>query len=115
MNPPLSPDLPGHCALLVAPPAGSAGIARRTLLSTPTLRLTCLHFTAGRELPEHTSQARALVQVLSGAGEFSVGGIVHSLRAGDLLHLPPGLPHAVRAATDFSMLLTQVTEPAAGK
>ncbi len=82
------------------------------MLTTPALRLTLFHFAAGQELSEHTSKARALVQVLSGTCRFSVGATVHTLQPGDLLHLPPGAPHAVTAAVPFSMLLTQVTEPA---
>ena len=72
-----------------------------------------LHFAAGQELSEHTSKARALVQILSGTCAFSVGATRHTLRAGDLLHLPPGAPHALTAPEPFSMLLTQITEPAA--
>lgn len=62
-------------------------------------------FAAGQELSEHTSTARALVQVLDGRADFQVNGKVHALRAGDLLHLPPGAPHAVFAREPFSMLL----------
>jgi len=83
-------------------------------LTTPALRLTLFHFAAGQELSEHTSKTRALVQILTGTCKFSVGPTVHTLKPGDLLHLPPGAPHAVSAPEAFSMLLTQVTEPAAG-
>jgi quercetin dioxygenase-like cupin family protein len=107
----LSPAEAGLCALLAPVPAVAQGIVSRAVLTTPRLRLTLFHFAAGQELSEHTSKARALVQVLSGACDFSVGGTVHALKPGDLLHLPPGMPHAVQATAAFSMLLTQVTEP----
>lgn len=110
----LSPAESGVCALLAPVPNVAQGIVSRAVLTTPGLRLTLFHFAAGQELSEHTSKARALVQVLGGACDFSVGGTVHRLKPGDLLHLPPGLPHAVQATEAFSMLLTQVTEPAAG-
>ena len=103
----------GTCSLF-EPVAGVAqGIISRAVLTTPALRLTLFHFAAGQELSEHTSKARALVQVLTGRCDFSVGGKVHALKPGDLLHLPPGMLHALTAPEDFSMLLTQVTEPAA--
>ena len=89
------------------------GIVSQAVLTTPALRLTLFHFAAGQELSEHTSTARALVQVLRGTCQFSVGATVHVLKPGDLLHLPPGTPHALTASEPFSMLLTQVTEPAA--
>jgi quercetin dioxygenase-like cupin family protein len=51
-----------------------------------------------------------LVQVLSGACEFTLAGKKTPLRAGDLLHMPPGLPHAVTATEAFSMLLVTIRE-----
>lgn len=109
----LSATEAGVCALGEPGPIVAQGIVSRAVLTTPALRLTLFHFAAGQELSEHTSKARALVQILAGTCQFSVGGVTHSLKAGDLLHLPPGAPHAVTAPDAFSMLLTQVTEPAA--
>ena len=82
------------------------GIVSRTLLRTPTARVVLFGFAEGQELTEHTSTQRALIQVLSGECEFSLGGKPHALKAGDLLHLPPNLPHAVKATSQFAMLLT---------
>ncbi len=82
------------------------GIVSRTLLRTPTTRVVLFGFAAGQELSEHTSTAEALIQVLSGGCEFSLDGKPHSLKAGDLLHMPPNLPHVVKATEKFSMLLT---------
>jgi quercetin dioxygenase-like cupin family protein len=101
----------GTCSLLEPVQNVAHGIVSRAVLTTPGLRLTLFHFAAGQELAEHTSKARAIVQILSGTCRFSVGGKVHQLKAGDLLHMPPGAPHAVTAPEAFSMLLTQVTEP----
>ena len=110
----LTPAEAGRCFLLEPVATVEQGIVSRAVLTTPALRLTLFHFAAGQELSEHTSKARALVQVLGGRCDFSVNGKVHALKAGDLLHLPPGAPHALTATENFSMLLTQVTEPAAG-
>lgn len=109
----LSPTESGTCALLAPVENVTHGIVSRAVLTTPALRLTLFHFAAGQELSEHTSKARALVQILTGTCEFTVGPKKHVLRPGDLLHLPPGAPHAVNAPEAFSMLLTQVTEPGA--
>ena len=102
----------GTCSLLAPVENVAHGIVSRAVLTTPALRLTLFHFAAGQELSEHTSKARALVQILTGTCEFSVGATKHTLKPGDLLHLPPGMPHAVNAPEAFSMLLTQVTEVA---
>ena len=71
-------------------------------------------FAEGQELSEHTSTAQALIQILSGSCAFSLDGKPHLLKAGDLLHLPPNMPHAVKVTEKFSMLLTllKASEPA---
>ena len=82
------------------------GIVSRTLLRTPIMRVVLFGFAEGQELTEHTSTQDALVEILSGECEFSLGGKSHNLKAGDFLNMPPNLPHAVRATKQFSMLLT---------
>ncbi len=82
------------------------GIVSRTLLRTANLRTVLFGFAQGQELTEHTSTQHALVQILSGECEFSLSGVPHRLKAGDLLYMPPNLPHAVMATQQFSMLLT---------
>lgn len=84
------------------------GIVSRTLLKAPNARVVLFGFAQGQELTEHTSPHRALVHILSGECEFALGGAWHQLKAGDWLHMPPNLPHAVRATQAFSMLLTLI-------
>ncbi len=82
------------------------GIVSRTLLRTANARVVLFGFAEGQELTEHTSTQHAIVQMLSGECEFSLAGEPHHLKAGDLLYMPPNLPHAAKATTKFSMLLT---------
>lgn len=82
------------------------GIVSRTLLRTANSRVVLFGFAEGQELSEHTSTQSAVVQILSGECEFSLGGKPHLAKAGDLIYLPPNLPHAVLATKQFSMLLT---------
>jgi len=86
------------------------GIVSRTLLRTANARTVLFGFAEGQELTEHTSTQHALIQILSGECEFSLDGQPHNLKAGDYLYMPPNLAHAVRATTQFSMLLT-LTRP----
>ena len=88
------------------------GIVSRTLLRTATSRVVLFGFTEGQELTEHTSTQHAVIQILSGECEFSLAGKPHALKTGDLLYMPPHLPHAVRATKQFSMLLT-LSQPSA--
>jgi len=82
------------------------GIVSRTLLRTGNSRTVLFGFAEGQELTEHTSTQHAVIQILTGECEFSLAGNRHALQAGSLLYLPPNLRHAVKATTQFSMLLT---------
>ena len=107
----LPADRAGVCPLLAPAPSVAHGIVSQAVLTAPGLRVTLFHFAAGQELSEHTSTARALVQVLAGSCHFTLPEGARLLKAGDLLHLPPGLPHAVSAVEDLTLLLTQAAGP----
>jgi quercetin dioxygenase-like cupin family protein len=62
------------------------GIVSRTLLRTPSSRIVLFGFAEGQELTEHTSTQSAVVQILTGECEFSLGGKPHTARAGDLIY-----------------------------
>jgi quercetin dioxygenase-like cupin family protein len=82
------------------------GIVSRTLLRTANSRAVLFGFADGQELTEHTSTQHALVQVLSGECDFLLAGKSNLLKTGDVLYMPPNMPHALKATTKFSMLLT---------
>ncbi|HEV2395101.1 MAG TPA: cupin domain-containing protein [Verrucomicrobiae bacterium] len=82
------------------------GIVSRTLLRAANCRLVLFGFAEGQELTEHTSTQHAVIQILSGECEFSLAGKTIQVKAGDVIYMPPNLPHAVRATKQFSMLLT---------
>lgn len=82
------------------------GIVSRTLFRGSNGRVVLFGFAEGQELTEHTSTQQAVIQILSGECEFFLSGKPHHLKCGDLLYMPPNLPHAVKATKQFSMLLT---------
>ena len=84
----------------------SNGIVSRTLLRTANSRTVLFGFAEGQELTEHTSTQHALIQILSGECDFSLDGKPNLLKTGEVLYMPPNMPHAVKATTQFSMLLT---------
>jgi quercetin dioxygenase-like cupin family protein len=65
-------------------------------------------FDKGQELSEHTVPFEAVVSVVDGEGLFTIGGAAHTLRAGDVIRMPAGVPHAVRATESFKMMLSMV-------
>jgi quercetin dioxygenase-like cupin family protein len=87
------------------------GIVSRVVFDAGGARVVLFGFAEGQELTEHTAPRPALVQILSGACEFALGRKRRRLGAGDLVYLPPGQPHAIKAAGAFSMLLTLLPMP----
>ena len=67
-------------------------------------------FASGQELSEHTAPSDALIYVAEGEAEVQAGAETETVGAGDLVRLPANLPHAIRANTDFKMLLVILRE-----
>jgi len=102
-------DLQG-CVLdpdaLVAYQVGA--VVSRTLVKRPAGTLTLFAFAEGEGLSEHTAPFDALVSVLDGEAEVTVGGESHRVESGRMILLPAGIPHALRAVRPFRMLLAMI-------
>ena len=83
-------------------------VVSRTLLKREKGTVTLFAFDAGQGLSEHTAPFDALVHVLEGEAEITISGKPHRVRAGELLLMPASEPHALRALTQFKMLLTMI-------
>ena len=86
----------------------SGSVVSRTLIKKSAGTVTAFAFDAGEGLSEHTAPYDALVLVVDGTAEISIAGHVHTVTAGQLLKLPGGQPHAVRAITRFKMILVMI-------
>jgi quercetin dioxygenase-like cupin family protein len=94
--------------LLEAVQYAEGAIVSRTLLDGPAGTITLFAFDAGQGLSEHTAPFDALVQVLDGEAELTIGGRSVRAEAGQAVRMPAGVPHAVAAPTRFKMLLTML-------
>jgi quercetin dioxygenase-like cupin family protein len=83
-------------------------VVSRTLVRKPAGTVTAFAFDAGEGLSEHTAPFDALALNLEGEAEISIAGTPYRLGAGQLLKLPAGQPHAVKATTPFKMLLVMI-------
>jgi quercetin dioxygenase-like cupin family protein len=104
---PSAEALPIHS--LITPTAG--GIASRVLVRTPGGNLTLFAFDAGQELAEHTAPFDALVIVLEGALDLTIGGTRVPATPGTIVRMPSGVPHAVEAPEPARMLLLMFRTP----
>jgi quercetin dioxygenase-like cupin family protein len=93
---------------------GTALAAARTtaLIKAAQLEVVRLVLPAGRVLREHRVAGEITVQCLEGEVEFVLPGATHRLVAGDWLHLAAREPHALRALSDASLLVTICLLPA---
>ena len=61
---------------------------------------------AGKRMPEHRVSGGLVLHCIEGRLQVEVGDQQHALHAGQLLHLPGNVAHAVSALEDSSALLT---------
>jgi quercetin dioxygenase-like cupin family protein len=105
-RPGFPPAKPAQAANVVAYQEGA--VVSREILKKSTGSVTLFAFDSGQGLSEHTAPFDALVQVLEGEVEITIAGQGHCVRAGELIVMPAQQPHALRAITQFKMVLTMI-------
>ncbi len=83
-------------------------VVSKTLLKKDTGNITLFSFDAGQGLSEHTSPYDAVVQVIDGEADITIGGKSQTVKAGQMLIMPAGVPHALMADVQFKMLLIMI-------
>lgn len=83
-------------------------IVSRVLLKNKGGTVTLFAFDLAEGLSEHTAPFEALVYVVDGEAEVEIAGKAYRVKSGETITLPANIPHAVRAATRFKMLLTMI-------
>ena len=83
-------------------------VVSRTLAQNSAVSLTLFAFDAGEEIFAHTSHGDAMVCVLEGEADITIGDATHRVAAGQTIVMPAEVPHAVAAATPMKFLLTVV-------
>ena len=106
MSTPPLPPVPVSLTDLVALQPGA--VVSRTLVKTGGGTVTAFAFDAGEALSEHSAPFDALVFAVEGDAEITISRTPHRVKAGELLRLPAGEPHALKALTPFKMILVMV-------
>ncbi len=112
----MTADEKGAGRRLAAKPIELAGLAEyqsdaivsRTLVDRKTGTVTFFAFERGQGLSEHTAPFDAFVHLLEGEAEVTISGKAHRVRAGEMIIMPAGEPHALRAKKRFKMLLIMI-------
>ena len=83
-------------------------IVSRVLLKNNGGTVTLFAFDHGEGLSEHTAPFEALVFIVDGEAEVEIAGKAYSVKEGETITLPANIPHAVKAATRFKIMLTMI-------
>ena len=83
-------------------------VVSKTLLKKDTGNITLFSFDSGQGLSEHTSPYDAVVYILEGEAEITIGGVARVVMAGEMLVMPADVSHALFAKQQFKMLLIMI-------
>ena len=84
------------------------GIVSKTVLKKQTGNISLFSFDKGEALSEHTAPFDAIIQVVDGTGEITIGGKPYIVRTGEAIIMPANISHSVKAVEKFKMVLTMI-------
>ncbi|HNT30391.1 MAG TPA: cupin domain-containing protein [bacterium] len=70
--------------------------------------LTLFSLDKGQSIAEHVTPFDALVQILEGTAELTIGGEKKTVTAGESIIMPMNIPHALYATEAYKMLLVMM-------
>jgi len=83
-------------------------VVSKTLIDTKAGTITLFSFDMGQGLSEHTAPYDAVVQIVDGEAEITIGRNPVHAPEGTMVVMPANVPHSLRAAKRFKMLLTMI-------
>lgn len=78
------------------------------IIKKDTGTVTIFAFGKGQGLSEHTAPFDALVYIIDGEAEIRISGEPFRVKQGEMIIMPAGKPHALKAVKKFKMLLVMV-------
>lgn len=83
-------------------------VVSKTLVQNPNVSLTLFSFDQGEEISTHSSHGDAMVYVIDGQAEITIGEGKYNVKAGETIVMPAEVPHAVFAPERMKFILTVV-------
>ena len=83
-------------------------VVSKTIIGKKTGTVTLFAFDEGQALSEHTAPYDAMVYMVDGSALVTVEGKEITMRKGEMVILPANKPHALRALTQYKMLLVMI-------
>lgn len=88
-------------------------VVSRTIAQIPAANITLFSLDEGEGISTHTTAGDAMVQVLDGEAEITIGDQVLTVKEGETVLMPSDVPHGLEARKRFKMLLTVIKKPQA--
>lgn len=83
-------------------------IVSQQIIKKPNGNITLFAFDKDESLSEHTSPYEALVQIIKGKMQITIGGNPFQVEEGEIILLPANIPHGLVALEGTIMLLTKI-------
>ncbi len=83
-------------------------VVSKTILKKPAGNITLFSFDEGEGLSEHSSPHEALILILDGRAEVTIGGTPQDVNKGESIILPGNIPHSLKAKERFKMMLVMI-------
>ncbi|MDP2365752.1 MAG: cupin domain-containing protein [Ignavibacteria bacterium] len=83
-------------------------IVSKQILKKPNGNITLFAFDKDESLTEHTSPYEAVVYMVDGEMEIKIGGNPYNVKSGEILLMPPNIPHGLKATVKTKMLITMI-------
>lgn len=80
-------------------------VVSKEIFKNQTGTVTLFAFAQGQGLSEHKTPYDALVYIIDGEADIIISGIVNKVKAGEIIQMPAGKPHSLKANKQFKMLL----------
>jgi len=84
------------------------GIVSKQLIKKPNGNITLFALDKDESLTEHTSPFEAIVYMVDGEMEITIGGKPYNVKTGEIIVMPPNVPHGLKALQKSKMLLTMI-------
>ena len=83
-------------------------VVSKTLIKKDIGNITLFAFDSGQGLSEHTAPFDAVVYILDGQAQVTIGEKTSTVKAGEMLIMPANVSHALHAEEKFKMLLIMI-------
>ncbi len=83
-------------------------VVSRTISQVPSANITLFSLDKGEGISTHVTPGDAMVQILDGSAEITIGNDIFTVKSGETIIMPSDIPHGLEARERFQMLLTVI-------